>query len=67
VEKDRVRKALKGLSIAGLATSVVLLTAGCKTGEKKSSCSSGGSEKTSEKSSCGKGSCGKGSCGSGTK
>ena len=74
MDKDRIKKVLSGLGIAGLITSVGLMTGSCQpSGEKakktdeagteieaKASCGQGAEADTSAKASCGKGSCGQG-------
>ena len=66
MNKERIRKSLKGLAIAGLAAGVGLGLAGCKTG----SCgpgSCGSKSGMSEKGSCGQGAPAMTSCGGGEK
>jgi hypothetical protein len=66
VDKDRIRKVLKGVTVAGLAAGVMLATTGCKSMScGKGSC--GGKQTEEGSGSCGKGSCAKGSCGSKSK
>ena len=73
MSKDRIKKTLAALSVAGLLAGISLSAGGCTLFDGKSSCSSC-SGKTAEeaKSSCGTGSCGakaeeaKTSCGAGS-
>jgi hypothetical protein len=73
MSKEHIKKTLAGIGIAGLITSIGLLTGNCKSGsakkeapiseteiEAKSSCGKGSKTDTTVKGSCGKGSCGKG-------
>jgi radical SAM modification target selenobiotic family peptide len=75
MNKDKIKKALKGLGIAGLVASVGLMTVGCKKAADAPAGNDAAPETKSEdgaKGSCGKGSCGgadkdaKGSCGKGS-
>lgn len=61
MKKEKIKKVIKGLGIAGLAAGIGLMSMGCK--KDSSSCgkgSCGGNKTSTEKSSS---SCGKGSCG----
>ena len=67
MSKEKIRKALKNIGLAGIIAGIGLISSGCNN-KASASCGKGfcGSKSSSvEKStsSCGKGSCGKGSCG----
>ena len=71
MDKEKMKKVLAGIGIAGLITGVGLWSTGCQSADKKkteteveakSSCGQG-AEADSAKASCGQGSCGQGSCG----
>jgi hypothetical protein len=76
MDKEKMKKVLKGIGVVGLVASVGLLYSGCgkKTeGEKEAvgdqpqmeaqaSCGQGAEADTTAEGSCGQGSCGQGSC-----
>jgi len=60
MNKQRVRKALTAVTIAGLAAGLVLMAAGCKSSQSScnnGSCSGAKKTDTTPKSSCAGGSC----------
>ena len=69
MDKEKMKKVLAGIGIAGLITGVGLWSTGCQSADKKKA-----DTEVEAKSSCGqgveadsaKGSCGQGSCGQGT-
>jgi radical SAM modification target selenobiotic family peptide len=67
MNKDKIRKALAGMGIAGLITGVSLMSiTGCQSKEKVEedpATKTEAVEADSAKGSCGQGSCGQGSCG----
>ena len=71
MNREKIKKALAGLGIAGLITGVGLMSTGCQSGDKADKAKGEAETKVEAKTSCGqgmeadttKGSCGQGSCG----